>query len=144
MTKVYQIACGLAVVALLAGAGVYFWRVQFNIAGRVTYNGVVLDKPGGKVVFVAPDGTQTAAPIGPDGAYRAVYVPAGLNRVAVYYPDQTVRNLKGRTKAGEPPPPPLKPFLTPSNYASVETSGIEIEVDYDRDFDIELVGPPIP
>ncbi len=141
--NVYGIACGLAVAAIVVGAGAYFWKSQFTISGHVTYNGAPLAKAG-QVVFVSPDGTQTAAPIGPDGAYRATKVPGGLNRVAVYCPNPAAKNAKRRPPPGEPAPPPVAPFLTPFQYASVETSGIEVQLDDDRVFNIELNGPPVP
>jgi len=141
----YRIACGLIVAALVAGAVVYWWKTQFTVSGRVTYNAVPLDKPGGKVVFVAPDGTQTAAAIDADGAYHASHVPRGLNRVAVYYPDPlVVQKMKVRPAPGEPPPPPRSPFLTPLRYASLESSELEVQVHNDTVFDIEMTGPPIP
>jgi hypothetical protein len=132
------------IVALLAGAGVYWWKSDFTVSGRVTYNAAPLDKPGGKVVFVAADGTQTAAAIGLDGIYCATKVPRGLNRVAVYYPNPAIQNRKQRPGPGEPPPPPICPFLTPLRYAVVDTSEIAIEVHKRTVFDIELTGPPIP
>jgi len=143
--NLYRIVGALTVLALLAGAGSYLWKTQFTVSGRVTYNGAPLDKPEGKVVFVAPDGRQTPAPIGADGTYRAPSVPVGLNRVAVYYLDPAaVQSRKRRLAPGEPPPPPRSPFLTPLRYAAVDTSQIEVQVDNDTVFNIELTGPTLP
>jgi hypothetical protein len=116
-----------------------------DVTGQVKYNGALLDKPGGQVVFVGTKGTQIAAEIGPDGVYRASKVPAGLNRVVVYWPNPEAQN-KPNAKSKKPPakealPPP---FLTPKKYASVDTSELSVQVADGTVFNIELMGPPIP
>jgi hypothetical protein len=142
--NVYRIATGLVIAALLAGAGIYLWKGRHTVSGHVTYNGAPLDKAGGTVVFVAPDGTQTPASISADGSYRASNVPSGLNRIAVYYPDLAVQSMKKRRPPPGELPPVRSPFLTPLRYAAVETSELEVDVGNDMVFNIELIGPPIP
>ena len=93
-----------------------------------------------------------AAPIELDGAYHAVKVMSGLNRVAVYYTNPAAGSVKRsriKPKAGEPPPPPppppAPPFLTPDIYASVDTSTLSIQVDKEGAvFNVDLIGPEIP
>jgi hypothetical protein len=122
---------------------------QVEVKGRVTYNGTPLAKQGGKIVFVGPQGTQLVADIGPDGTYLAAKVPAGLNRVAVYYPNPDAvggKKLPGRPKKGQPPPVSARPppaFLTPSKYASPDTSALSVQIEAGTIFDTDLVGPKI-
>lgn len=116
--------------------------------GRVTYNGTPLAKPGGEIVFVGPKGTQIVAPVAEDGTYRAVGVPTGLNRVAVYYPNPAFKDVKQaafkRKGASPTSADSIPPFLTPVKYASVETSDLSVEVGSATVFDAALAGPPIP
>ena len=143
--KLVLLARGFAIAALAVGLG-GCGAPQFAVTGKVKYNGAPLAKPNGQIVFVGHDGTQVAASIGLDGTYKAAKVPAGLNRVAVYYPNPSF------TKAARPKgPPTLKnrptassPFLTPDTYADVETSKLAIKVDKNVDFDADLTGPKIP
>jgi hypothetical protein len=124
---------------------------SFTVTGKVTYNGAVLDKPDGQVVFVGPNGKQTSAQIGPDGSYRAAKVEVGLNRVAAYYPNPSAK--RGKTLPSKPIPAetPVAPneqpepvFLTPYKYVSPDTSDLSISVEKDAVFDIDLTGPSIP
>jgi hypothetical protein len=132
------VACGVA-----GGCG----PGSHDVTGVVTYNGVPLDKPGGQIVFVGGDGRQVAAAVAPDGAYRAAGVPAGPNRVAVYYPNpkaQAKNREAGKLKPGERPPPPLPPYLTPEKYATPDTSGLTANVGPGATFNADLTGPRIP
>lgn len=144
--KVFRIVPGFVFVVLAVGAGGCWGPRQFDVTGQVKYNGASLDKPGGQVVFVAANGIQVAAAIAADGTYRAIKVPAGLNRIAVYYVNPQVQGKRvSKPKKGEPPPaPPASPFLTPPRYASVNTSKLEVQVAEGTVFNIELTGPPIP
>ncbi len=141
-----RLALGLVVAFLtisMAGCG----SRKVDVTGRVTYNGAPLAKPGGKIIFVGPDDTQTVASIELDGAYRAAGVSAGMNKVAVFYPNpefKTGKVLPGHKKHGEPPPVLAAPFLTPPDYASAENSGISVQLDNNKDFDVPLIGPEIP
>jgi hypothetical protein len=146
--NILLLARGLALAALvlcLGGCGTH----QFDMTGQVKYNGAVLAKPDGQIVFIGPDGSQVGAPIGLDGTYTAVKVTAGLNRVAVYYPNPAfVKKAKrARPVQGAPPPPTNQPlpamFLTPESYASPDTSQLSIQVDQDTAFNVDLTGPPI-
>ncbi len=96
------------VIAVLAVGAVGCGQKTYDVSGQVKYNGAALDKPGGEVVFVAPNGTQVAAAIAQDGSYRATKVPAGSNRVAVYYPNPALQSSipRGKPKGGQAPPPP--------------------------------------
>src|SRR5579871_3018109 len=94
-------AAALAVLA--AGCG---GPKQFDVTGKVTYNGSPLTAPGGQIIFIGPKGEQAAAEIGPDGTYRVAGVWAGPNKVAVYYtnPALTARKNKPRPRPGDPVP----------------------------------------
>lgn len=148
--NVCQIVRSFALVVLAASAGGCGGPSQFDVTGQVKYNGSPLNKPGGQIVFVGPNGTQVPASIGQDGVYRAAAVPAGLNRIAVYYPSpeaQRGKRFLSQLKNAEPPPDPSAappPFLTPYKYASVETSDLSVEVGEGTAFNIDLTGPPIP
>jgi len=56
-----------------------------EVSGKVTYNGVPLNKPDGNIVFVSPGGVQVVAPIAADGTYHATDVLRGDTKIAVYY-----------------------------------------------------------
>lgn len=121
-----------------------------DVTGKVTYNGTQLPKPGGTIVFVSSDATQTAAVIEQDGTYAAKGVHAGGNRVAVYYPALQSQRIKQLTKPkkGERPVSPNQaapePFLTPSKYATVDTSGLSVDVGEGDVFNVDMTGPKIP
>ena len=143
--KLLLLACGFAIAALAVGMG-GCGAPQFAVTGKVKYNGAPLAKPNGQIVFVGPDGTQVVASIALDGTYKAAKVPAGLNRVAVYYPNPS---FKKATRPKGPPtvkdrPTTSSPYLTPDTYADVETSKLSIQVDKNKDFDADLTGPKIP
>ena len=149
--NVSQIVLGVAVAGLASGVGGCWGPKKVDVTGRVNYNGAPLPKPGGQIVFVDADGTQVAASIGQDGAYRAPKVNIGLQHVAVYYPNpefQTAKRSPVKPKKGEPPPPPLPPappaFLTPIKYASIDTSNLSVQVAEGTVFDADLTGPAIP
>jgi hypothetical protein len=144
-----RIVSSLAVVALALGMGGCGPKL-FDVQGRVTYNGAPLSKPNGRIVFVDANGAQAVAEIAQDGTYLATKVPSGLNKVAVYYPNPAAQGQKrtrhklgpGETPApqGEAPPP----FLTPSQYASADTSNLSTQVGKGTVFNADLVGPEIP
>ena len=144
--NVLRIVPGFVFAILAVAAGGCWGPSQFDVTGQVKYNGSPLDKPGGQIVFVGPKGTQVAASIGPDGTYRATKVTAGLNRIAVYYPNPQLQGKRfSKPKKGGPPPAPSPPpFLTPSRYASVKTSDLSVQVAEGTVFDVNLTGPPIP
>lgn len=118
---------------------------QFSVTGKVTYNGAVLEKPDGRIIFVGPKGEQSAAVIASDGAYEAINVAAGLNRVVVYYPNPQLKELKKKVmlKSGEQLPT-LDPFLTPAEYALANATSLSISVEKKTTFDVNLEGPAIP
>jgi hypothetical protein len=141
-----RIVTSIVFVGLAIGVSGCWGVKKVEVKGRVTYNGTPLAKPGGKIVFVAPDGSQVAAPIEQDGAYLAVGVPAGPNQVAVSYPNpefKAGKRLPGK-KGGDVTAPAATPFLMPEKYASVETSGLSVQVDTGTIFDAPLTGPAIP
>lgn len=137
-------AFGAAIAVFVVGASGCGAR-RFEVAGKVKYNGTVLDKPDGQVVFVGPNGEQAVAPIGPDGAYHASGVVAGVNKVVAYYPNPKAKKEKGvKSKAGQPAPQSAEPqFLTPAKYAMTDTTDLTLTVDKDTQHDIELAGPPV-
>jgi hypothetical protein len=143
--KILLLARGLALAALalsLGGCG----KRQYDVTGKVTYNGAVVAKPNGKIVFVGPDNSQVAAEIGLDGTYKATKVTAGLNRVAIFYPNPSFKRMsrpKGNVDPSQRPPTNNPQYLTPDAYASHETSKIEVEVKGETDVDINLKGPEI-
>ncbi len=119
-----------------------------DVTGTVTYNGAPLNKPGGKIVFVGPAGSQVVADIAADGSYRAPGVPAGPNRVAVYYPNPEAKmGEKHLPEKGRIPPkvtPPMPPpFVTPYKYASPDTSELAVTVGPGTVYNADLVGPKI-
>lgn len=121
-------------------------RPQFDVTGQVTYNGKALAKPNGQIVFVGPDGTQVPATIAEDGTYTAK-VAAGLNRVAVYYPNPAFKKAvrpKGKPDPSKRPDTTQPLFLTPEKYASVETSQLKVDVAQGTVFNAELKGRAIP
>jgi len=140
------LARGLALAALAISLGGCGGKPQFDVTGKVQYNGAPLAKPKGQIVFVGPDGAQVAAPIGLDGTYKATNVPAGLNRVAISYPNPAF--TKPSRPKGLPGPndrPVTSPlFLTPEKYAAVETSELSVEVKKGTVFNPEMTGPEIP
>jgi hypothetical protein len=127
-------------------------EVRVDVAGKVTYNGSPLDKPGGQIVFGDAKGTQVSASIGSDGAYVAKGVAAGPNRVAVYFPNQQAQAgaKKIIPKGGKAPPPQKKssqsssPYLTPIKYASFDTSELVVQVEPGTTFNVPMTGPAIP
>ena len=83
-----------AIVALVSGIpGSGCAPGKGDVTGKVTYNGVPLNKPDGNIVFVSPDGVQVVAPIAADGTYRATGVIRAQNKVAVYYPNPKFQEL---------------------------------------------------
>jgi hypothetical protein len=118
------------------------------VTGTVKYNGKVLAKPDGEVIFVGPGGIQKVGSIAQDGTYKVSGVPGGKNRVAVYYKNPAAANWKpaprpkGVPKEAPPPRPPS--YLTPDIYANPDTSEFEVEVKQGVVFDIEMKGPDIP
>ena len=133
----------LAAVSLSGCKG----EVQVDVKGKVTYNGKPLEKPGGQIVFVGPTGNKAMAPIALDGTYQASKVSAGSNRVIVYYtnPASPAGGAKPpRRKQGDPPPPPPPPpFLTPENYAAVDTTDLTVQVEKGTVYNPNLLGPKI-
>ena len=142
---VLLLARGLAIAALAVSLGGCA-PPKFDVTGKVTYNGKVLAKPKGKIVFDGPDKRQVEATIGEDGTYKAVGVSTGLNRVAVYYPNPDYKPIgrpKGPPPKGQPATP--KPYLTPDQYANPEQSDLKIEVNKQgKTFDVDMKGPEIP
>lgn len=142
--SILLLARGLAIAALamcLGGCG----PQQFDTTGQVTYNKAVLAKPEGQIVFMGPDGSQVSAPIGLDGTYTAAKVTAGLNRVAVYYPNPGFKKPSRPKGAPDPKNAPTSSpmFLTPEKYADVATSQLSVEVKEGTVFNVEMTGPPI-
>jgi len=118
---------------------------KIDVTGKIRYNGAPLNKPGGQVVFVGASGAQVVGAIDADGNYRAKGVPAGLNRVAVYYRHPDFKPGKRLPNNGSPANVPrVAPFLTPEKYANVDTSGLSVNVDTGTIFNADLTGPEIP
>ncbi len=144
--NIVLLARGLALAALalsLGGCG----KRQYDVTGKVTYNGAVLAKPNGKIVFVGPDGSQIEADIASDGTYKASKVTAGLNRVAVYYPNPSFKRMsrpKGKVDPSQRPPSNNNQYLTPEDFASPETSRFQVEVKDETVYEVNLKGPEIP
>ncbi len=132
----------LVVAAFIFGASGCSPR-KVDVTGRVTYNGAPLNVRGGKIVFVGPDDTQCAASINTDGTYQAIGVSAGLNRVAVSYPNPEFKPRKRGEPALAPESVP-SPFLTPAKYASEATSELSVEVTAGTVFNAELKGSEEP
>ncbi len=143
---------GLLVGGIVFGLAGCSGGVHTDVTGKVTYNGQPLPKPGGMIVFVGPDGSQTATPIEVNGSYTAKSVPTGVSHIAVYYPNAAVTNAKPEKKppkkpekaAATTPPPVVSTFLTPDKYAVVDTSGLSVEIAEGTVFNADLTGPKIP
>jgi hypothetical protein len=134
---------GLALALALTGAGGCGAR-QFDVSGKVRYNGAAFDKPDGQIVFVGPHGEQVATAINPDGSYRATGVAAGTNRVVVYYPNPKAKVEKGaKLRPGQTPASSAPLYLTPAKYASPDTSDLSLAVDKETTFDVDMTGPPV-
>jgi hypothetical protein len=145
--EVARVVAGLSAVALVLGLAAGCAERRSNVSGQVTYNGAPLNKAGGRIVFVGPNGAQVAAEIGGDGNYQAFSVPAGANRVAIYYLDPEVRAARrfpGKGGENRPPASTVVPVLTPRHYASVDTSNLSVEIKEDTVFNADLVGPKFP
>jgi hypothetical protein len=145
---VFRFASVFAVAVLAVAAGGCWGPGQFDVTGQVKYNGTPLASPDGVIVFVGPNGKQVSAAIGLDGTYRAAGVAAGLNRIAVYYPNPKAQGGKAlRPRKGEAPPPPSATpplFLTPARYAAVETSDLSVQVEEGTVCNLDLTGPRLP
>ena len=141
MHRTFVLLAAAALAVSLGGCG----KPQFSVTGTVKYNGAPLAKPNGLIVFVGPEGTQVSAPIGLDGTYTALKVAAGLNRVAVYYPNPAF--TKVARPSGLPSsknrPSASPQYLTPVQYSSPETSKLTSQVDKATVFDVDLTGPAI-
>jgi hypothetical protein len=139
------LARGLALGALAMSLGGCGGPRQLDVTGKVTYNGVPLAKPNGKIAFISPEGVQVGASINEDGTYTATKVTAGPNRVAVYYPNpafHVASRPKGLPTAKDRPA--LIPmYLTPEKYSNVETSELSVTVDKGTVFNVDMTGPPI-
>lgn len=129
-------------VASLGGCG---GKPQYEVSGIVKYNGTPLNKPDGKIIFVDSGGVQVEAAIGMDGSYKAK-VPAGLNRVVVYYPNPSFTKVSRPSGAPKPKDRPAQasPYLTPEAFANLETSKLEVQVGEGTVYNPELTGPAIP
>ncbi len=116
-----------------------------EISGQVTYNGKTLDKPGGTISFLGPDGIPHSAAIDTSGNYRVVGVCLGENKVAVAYMRATTTGTQKRRApdANDPARPVESPFLTPEFYAVWETSTLTVVVDKNKVYDPNLRGPEI-
>lgn len=148
MRNLLLLARGVALAALAISLGGCGGKLpQYDVTGKVMYNGVPLAKPDGQIVFVGPDGTQVPATISPDGTFKAAKVTSGLNRVAIYYPNPAFTKP---TRPAGGPSPKSRPaatapqFLTPEKYASAETSQQSVEVKEGTVFNVEMTGPAIP
>lgn len=146
--QIARIFPGMAAAALVLAACGCWGPRRHDVTGHVKVKGAILDKPNGKIVFVGPKDVQVAASINADGSYRAVGVVAGMNRVAVYYPNpdfQPPKRHRVKPKEGEPASEPAassSPFLTPRKYASPDTSGLSVEVKEGKVFDVDLTEEP--
>jgi len=144
--KLLLLARGLALAVFatlamsLAGCG----PTQTDVTGKVTYNGAPLAKPNGQIVFANSEGAQVGAPINEDGTYKAIKVTAGLNRVAVYYPNPAFK-VVARPKGVPKERPTIAPmYLTPEKYSTVETSDLSVTVEKGTVFNVDMTGPAIP
>jgi hypothetical protein len=135
----------LAAFAFLGASGC--GARQYDVSGKVTYNGAPLDRPDGQITFIGPKGEQVMAMIGPDGIYTAVNVASGLNHVVVSYPNpKAKRDKKAKPKLGDPmwtQETIESPFLIPEKYGSADTSGLTVTVEGITTYDVPLGGPEI-
>ena len=84
---------GFVVLCLgLAGCG----SSQTEVNGQVKYNGKPLDKTGGSILFIGPDGRKATALIDGNGNYHAEGVSIGENKVAVVYVHPPTPGSSGR------------------------------------------------
>jgi hypothetical protein len=135
---------GFSLVALAASMGGCGPR-YYEVKGKVSYNGAVLDKPDGKIIFVGSSGEQAMAPIGKDGTYSASNVLSGDNKVVVYYPNPEANKGRGKKLGpGDIPPPPVPLFLTPLSYGREDTTDLKLNVTKSMEYNAEMTGPAIP
>jgi hypothetical protein len=123
---------------------------KVDVTGKVTYNGQAIEKPGGTIIFVGPDGTTASAEIGLDGSYSATGVAIGDNKVAVSYPNQAGGAAPATGKKPRFPGPDAgkvaaapEPYVTPPEYADAETSQLTVKVEKGTVYNPTLSGPPI-
>jgi hypothetical protein len=118
---------------------------KYSVSGKVLYNGAVLNKPDGIVIFMGPQGEQLSTPINQDGTYQVLGVSSGVNKIAVYYLNpKTADSRKKRTKGPPKDGEVVDNFLTPEKYSLPESSGLTLDVNKEMTYNIELSGPPIP
>jgi hypothetical protein len=116
-----------------------------EVTGKVTYNKEAFNEEGFKIVFLAPQGQQVAAPIAPNGEYKAIGVVAGENKVAIFHTTPAPADVGPRrrgpgARAGNSSP--LQGFLM--KYADVNTSGLKTNVDTGTVYSPDLEGEPLP
>jgi hypothetical protein len=121
-----------------------------EVTGRVTYNGKPLDRPGGTISFLGPDGVPHTAQIDTSGTYRASGVCLGENKVSVFYPrsvsaasSKKQSRVPDSSKALDPAKVPDSLFLIPERYAAPETSELTVVVDKNTVYNPDLTGPAI-
>ena len=107
-------------------------EVVSEVTGTVRFQGQALQA--GTVTFYHPSqaGRNVVANIRPDGTYTAVNCPRGHSRV-------TVQVLPTRSKTAPSRRAPAKTPPIPARYTDPETSGLELNIQGDRQtFDIDL------
>jgi hypothetical protein len=132
-------------IPILSGCGGFSLT---EVTGQVKYNGKPLDKPGGTISFLGPDGLPHSGEIDSSGNYRVANVCLGDNKVSVYYPRDGAHPEKRKRGPDQGPPADRgktsqSPFLTPESYASPETSGLTVVVDKSTVYNPDLKGPEI-
>jgi hypothetical protein len=122
---------------------------QTDVTGQVHYNGKALEKPGGSILFIGPDGRKVTANVDGSGNYRAAGVSIGENKVAVIYMRPAPSGGPGR-RAPDPAKgpdaakaPKSSPYLTPETYADPETSELKVTVDKNTVYNPDLKGPEL-
>jgi hypothetical protein len=138
-----RLLLGVSLLLLAAGCS-----SRGTITGKVLLQGKPL--PGGTVQFIHPKQGSMNAPIGQDGSYQFVDVPAGEVTIAVIgaappmtrelpkgmdwekvkqsYPGLSDEEVKRRTGFGPVSPPPGGFVSVPEKYSNPETSGLTYTV----------------
>jgi hypothetical protein len=126
-----------------------------SVSGRITYQ----DRPltFGRVTLFAVDNSVHSAQIGSDGSYAIPKVPVGPAKITVETPDlrkmpESHRGMMDPARMGNPQaekpgklepraktPAGSKPVFIPDQYASLDRSGLSLDVQAgENTFDIPL------
>lgn len=130
--------CCLALFAsaCLIGCGI----PHTDVSGKVTVNGQVLKKSGGRITFYGPDGIGVSATIDANGDYKATGVCVGDNKVTVIYASapQVTKGRVPKRGADEAKQQSESLYMTPEKYAMPETTPLSVTIAANSVYDAKL------